>query len=356
MFARPKKVLFALIVIGLLTCGFGCHEAAPIDTGGDSDSDGDTDSDSDGDSDSDSDGDTDSDSDTDADSDTDSDSDSDTDTDTGSECWGGVAEEYVVPSPEDGIAATQEAICASSEPTAVSNKAATVALAMDTGDYYLAHGAVALAADLVGKVIGLPTIVVSEALPAGLTASIASNFATTGDGFTFDLALPTSEGIYPGDTELTIAVTMEVDCADSSGETQVVSSITYLHLCSVSDSVWAWVASGGECTVCSEVCEKIACPLPALRGAGFAALSGSPQAEIVPVAVHGRRVVLFAEHRGTEGPLEYAWKVSGGALTGQGDAGIIWELPAEPGPHLVQVAVKDATSATVAALRWRTRS
>ena len=339
MFARPKKVLFVLIVIGLLTCGFGCQHSSPIDTGADADADADADSDSD------------------SDSDTDTDTDTDTGTDTGTDdiCNGMEEETYVVPSPDDGIAATQAAICAASDPTAVSNKAATVALAVDPTNYIHASGSVALAADLVGKVVGLPTIEISEAVPTDIAGAVISGIATAADGFTFD-ALFSSGSPYPGETEITIKVTMEISCDDSSGDTQLVSSITYLHLCDASESLWTWVSSGGECTVCTEVCEKIACPLPARRGGGFSTLAGSPRAEIVPVALHGRRVVLFAEHRGTEGPLAYSWKVSGGAITGQGEAGIIWELPAEPGPHLVQVAVKDATSATVAALRWRTRS
>lgn len=344
MFARPKKLLFVLIVVGLLTCGGGCQETEPIDTGGDSDTDGDTDSDTD--------------TDTGTDSDADSDSDSDSDTGTDDLCgWAGVDELYEVPSPEDGVEPTQAAICAPASPATVeSNRAATVALTLYPDDTYVAPGAIALAGDLVGKVIGLPTVEVTGATPAELLPATVSNVAAAGDGFTFDLQLSYSGWVYPGETEITIRVTLEIDCDDASGQTQMVSSITYLHVCNASETEWMWVASGGECAICSEVCEKIACPLPAPRDAGFAALSGAPRAEIVPVAVHGRSVVLFVEHRGTEGPLSYAWKVSGGEVTGQGEAGIIWEAPQGPGPHLVQVAVKDATSATVATLRWRRRA
>jgi hypothetical protein len=353
MFARPKKLLFTLIVVGLLTAGTGCNESKSIGT--DAGSDSDSDSDSDGDTDSDTDSDSDTDTDTDTDSDSDSDSDSDTDTD--SICtWAGVAEEYIVPSPADGIEANADAICASSDSVAESNKAATVALALNAGNSYLAAGTVALAEDLVGGVVGLPTIEITEAVDSTLAAAVISNVATADGGFTFDIEFPSDSWLYPGETELTIKVTMEVDCADSSGDTQMVSSITYLHLCNASNDVWLWVSSGGDCTVCNEVCEKIACPLPASRDAGFAALSGSPQATIVQVAVHGRSVVMFAEHRGTRGKPSYTWKVSGGSLTGQGEAGIIWEVPQEAGPHLVQVAVKDDESATVAALRFKPRA
>ena len=68
-----------------------------------------------------------------------------------------------------------------------------------------------------------------------------------------------------------------------------------------------------------------------------------------------KKLVLFVEHRDTKGALSYEWQVSGGKVIGRHEAGIIWEVPPEPGPHLVQVAITDETSATVATLRWRHR-
>ncbi|HUT76328.1 MAG TPA: hypothetical protein VM285_01490, partial [Polyangia bacterium] len=305
------------------------------DTATDADSDGDTDADTDGDS--------------------DADTDADTDTGTGEDPCDGMPVEEIhdVPSPPDGVAPNPETLCAVAAPVVVSNKAAAVALVVESWDLEIAPGTVTVAEDLVGRVVGLPAFEITEAVPPELTAEF-TDVASAGDGFSFNVAFGGGVWLYPGEVELAVKVTVEVDCDDSSDETQMVESTTYLHLCSGVDHP-VWVASGGECTVCSEVCEKIACPLPASRDEGPAALAGSPKAEIVPVAIHGRSVVLFVEHRGTEGRPSYRWKVSGGEITGADEAGIIWQVPREPGPHLVQVAVSDDTSATVAVLRWRHR-
>jgi hypothetical protein len=332
MLKMPKNLLFSLIVVGLLTGGAACNRA------GSAAGDDDTASDADGD--------------TDADSDADTDADSDTDADP---CGGLPVEEvYDVPSPPDGVAPNPADLCAVADPVAESNKAAAVTLAAESWEHLeLASGTIALAEGLVGRVVGLPVLELAEAVPPQLTA-VFSDVAAAGDGFAFDVAFGGQVWVHPGHVEIAIKVTVEVECDDSSGETKLVESTTFLHLCA-GVGLPIWVASGGECTVCSEVCEKIACPLPAARDEGPAALSGSPRAEIVPVAIHGRSVVLFVEHRGTEGRPSYRWQVSGGEIEGAGEAGIIWHVPREPGPHLVQVAVSDDTSAAVAVLRWRHR-
>jgi hypothetical protein len=333
----PTNLLFSLIVVALLTGGPGCNRAGSAADDDDTAADADSDADSD------------------ADTDADSDADTDSDTDTQEEICGGASagEVHTVPSPPDGVAPNPEDLCAVAGPVAVSNQATHVALVAESWDLEFAPGTVALAADLVGRVVGLPVIEITEALPPELTAEF-TDVAPTDDGFSFNVAFGGDVWLYPGEVELAIKVTVEVDCDDSSDETQLVESTTFLHLCAGVDHP-SWVASGGECTVCSEVCEKIACPLPASRDEGPAALAGSPRAEIVPVAIHGRSVVLFVEHQGTAGRPSYRWQVSGGEITGAGEAGIIWHVPREPGPHLVQVAVSDDTSATVAVLRWRHR-
>ncbi|MDD5308965.1 MAG: hypothetical protein PHU25_16750 [Deltaproteobacteria bacterium] len=297
--------------------------------------------------------------DTSSDTETGFDTDTDTDTDTGTDgiCGGAevTKEDYIVPSPPDGIAPDHAALCASDVPVAESNKAATVTLEPATWDPVSADGQIAIAAGLAGRIVGLPVITILEAVPEELTDAVVSDVAAAGDGFSFHVEFPSSTGIAPGDAEIVMKVFVEVDCADLSGDTQMIEATTYLHLCDGADNP-IWVASGGECTVCSEVCEKIACPLPASRGQGPAALSGSPQAEIVPGAIHGRSVALSVRHRDTEGAASYSWKVSGGTLTGREEAEVVWELPIDPGPHLVQVAVRDGSSATVATLRWRHRA
>jgi hypothetical protein len=134
-----------------------------------------------------------------------------------------------------------------------------------------------------------------------------------------------------------------------------VESFAYVHLCE-GEEHRIWVSSGGECTICYEVCEKIASPLPSARDSALPTLAGSPKAQIVPVARYGRNLILFVEYRGTRGRVSYLWKASSGTITASDQAGIIWELPPDPGPHFIQVAVKDADSAVLATLNWRHRA
>ncbi|MCP4678794.1 MAG: hypothetical protein GY854_25565 [Deltaproteobacteria bacterium] len=373
MAKKPKKLLFTLIIIGLLTGGPSCYKREMIiseadggdhagaDSGAGADADSDTDTDSDGDTDADSDGDTDADSDgdTDADSDGDTDADSDGDSDTEEEIceWEGDEDVYTVPSPSDGVAPTLEDLCQTSFQVVESNKAAPVDLSIDSNDEYLATGMIELADGIEDRIVGLPEIAIIEAYPDKLTQAAVTDIAESAGGFRFNMEFPYPSILDPGYTEMTVKVTVEVMCDDMSGDTQMVESTTYLHLCDDVEHP-IWVSSGGECTVCSEICEKIASPLPASRNSsdhGLIALSGSPNLEIVPVARYGRSIVLFADHRDTEGALSFQWRASSGSVTGEDQAGVIWEVPREPGPHLIQVAMKDASSAVVSTLSWQHR-
>jgi len=365
MAKKPKKLLFTLILIGLLTSGPGCSEnkKTNVDT---NDTEMDSGADTSGDVDTDVDTDTDGDSDSDSDSDADSDSDGDSDSDAGSdheeliqEICDGFGDVHQVPSPPDGITPNPENLCAVDTQVVTSNKAATVTLTIDSEDYYspnwqyLATGQIILAEGIGDRIVGIPVIEVIQSEPAELTDATITDIETSQDGFTFNIAFPNETWIEPGEAEVIIQVTFELTCGDASSDTQMVESATFLHLCHDAKFPPIWVSSGGECAVCYEVCEKIASPLPALRDTGPAALSGSPRAEIVPVAHYGRSLVLFVEHRDTKGPLSYHWKVSGGDLTGEDQAGVIWKLPHESGPHLIQVAIKDSTSAVVTTMSWQ---
>ncbi len=376
MAKKPKKLLFTLIVIGLLTGGPGCYKSSTSaeedtgtvtmpDSGGnansdadaDTDSDSDIDTDSDSDIDTDSDTDVDSDSDTDVDSDSDADVDSDSDTDVDSDSDPELCDEYEwedayeVPSPPPGVEPDPETLCELDTAFLESNRAATVSLNIYSESLHLAEGQIDLAEGLEDRIVGLPEIEVIQAQPEELIDATTTEVAATSGGFTFNVEFPEADWFGPGYTEITVKVTVEVRC-DEDGDTQMVDSTTYLHLCD-EQAHPNWVSSGGECAVCEEVFEAAASPLPASRGDSLAALSGSPRVEIVKVAHYGRSLVLFAEHRETEGPLSYDWSVSGGSISENDKSGVIWELPREPGPHLVQVAVRDVSSAAVATLRWR---
>ena len=344
MAKKPKKLLFALILIGLLVAGTGCFrsedtERVEYDAGADSDFDDDDDDD---------------------DNDDNDNNDNNNDDDNDSTSWCPVHE---VESPPDGIAADPDILCQASDSVAESNKSVLVDLNVLSGDHCLVVGTLNLATtELKGRVVGLPKVEIVDANPEEFKAATVSETRAFGDGFSFDLAFPEPKDechnpsyLFGDVTEVVLKISFEIDCGDTSGDTKMVSSTTYFNLCGGFSEPLTWVASGGDCEICSQVCEKIASPLPASREEEHAALSGSPKAEIVPVAEYGRKLVLFVDHQGTKGPLFYDWRATGGSIVGTDQPGVIWEVPREPGPHLIQCAVKDSTSAVVATLNWRHR-
>ncbi len=334
----PPKLLFKLILIGLLSGAGGCGKSSLVrlpemDSGADLDTDSDADSD------------------TDADTETDTETDTGTDTDTDF-CWAYIEEQYDVPAPPDGVPATLGDLCAVPGNTAQSGKAATVLFEADPLDAYVAAGKILVEQEIADKIVGLPQVQVTQAFPEDLLNISVSNMTATSGGFSFDVEIPETIWLDPGGAEISVMVTFELLCDEPSGDTKMVESLTYLHYCDGEDHC-IWVSSGGECIVCGEVCEKIASPLPALPGDGPLALSASPGTEIVPVAQYGRKLILFAEQRGAKDQLSYFWKATGGTLIGEDKAGVIWEVPRGPGSYLIQVAVRDNNSASVATMSWR---
>jgi hypothetical protein len=403
---KPKKLLFRLLLAALLLNISGCYHTSdsssddttvPDDAGADADTDGDTDTDTDTDTDSDTDGDTDSDADTDADADADTDADTDTDadadadadsdtdidtdtdtdadadtdgdidtdidtgtetdteTDTGTDeitCdWGGDYYTEIVPSAQDGVAPDQ--ICQTTGTSVESRTAASVTLDASS-DLYSATGTIVVDTALRDRVVGLPVITLHDTIPAELAEAVVSEVTPTDTGFSFRIEFSSASWFDTGNTEMIATVLLEISCDDTSGETQTASASTYLFLCEGGDHA-QWIPSGGECVICNQICEMIAVPLPAGKDIAQPVLARTLRAEIVPVGAYGRKLMLFADPRGTKGPVTYLWRASSGRITGDDQPGAIWEVPAGPGPHLIQVAVMDSTSLTVAALRWRHR-
>ena len=331
---KSKKLMFTLILIGLLTWSPGCRRASPgvLPEGDDTDTQSqETDSDTG--------------------SETESETESATETDDDI-CEYGTENVYEVPSFPEGVPATPEDICGTETEYAESNQAATVELTADPVDGYVASGYISIAEAVRDQMVGVPTLELVGAQPEELLAATISDITASGDGFSFDIAFPEGETMVPDYTELTTRITFEMFCDDASVETQLVESFAYVHLCEGEEHP-IWVSSGGECTVCSEVCEKIASPLPSARDSALKTLAGSPRATIVPVARYGRNLILFAEYRETRGRVSYVWKASSGSISESDQAGIIWELPPDPGPHFVQVAIRDTDSAVLATLAWR---
>ncbi len=363
MAKKPKKLLFTLILIGLLTSGPACYQSAgnsldpdasahaePDSGTAGSDADSDADADSDGDSDGDGDGDSDGDTDSDSDADGDTDGDADTDTDTEPCAQWDHEWSYEVPSPDDGIPPLPAELCQSTAPIAESNRAARVNLEILSGTEL--RGRIEIADSLEGRVVEVSSVAVCGAMPGELYNAEISSITETSDGFTFLMTYSDTVELWPNYSELDVCVVLSIACNDGSGQTQMVESITFLHACDSSDGP-IWVSSGGECTICEEVCEVAANPIPSPEESTDLPLAGSPRVHIVPVARYGRSLLLFAEPSLTRGKVSYSWRASSGTLSTSKHAGVIWELPEEPGPHLIQVAVEDERSAAVTMLRWR---
>jgi hypothetical protein len=287
------------------------------------------------------------------DTETEGDDDDDMDTDTDPCSGSGVLEEiYDVPEPPIGVEPDAQTLCEWNTDAVESNRAARVTFTPYSQSIYLATGQVEVAADLRNRVIGVPDIRVVQAFPEDLLNAEVTDIQPSNTGFAFHIAFPQTAHYEAGETEMSLQVTLELDCTDFGDDTKMVESTTFVHLCEGGDDV-VWVSSGDECTICYEICEMAPCPIPASPDGQLSVLPGSPKVEIVPVAGQGRMVVLFAEHRGTQGPISYCWRASGGTLSGENRSGVIWQLPADSGPHLLQVAVKDTHSAAVAAVRWQ---
>lgn len=347
MAIRNRRTLFVLILIGLLSLWSSCGEDdaghGSQDGGGDLDTDVDSDSDSDTDVDSDS------------DSDTDVDSDSDTDSDSDQECY--VLEDYTVPSPAPGVDSTQEAICGEGTAAVVSNTAATVQLAIE-GDIGVAQGTVEIPEPILERMVGLPLIEITEAVPAQLTAAAISEVTPTTSGASFKVEWPSSGWLISGETSVSVRVSFEMDCGisdagegagDAAPETKVVSSLTYIHLCDKEDPVDepVWVSSGDECIICESMTDPIAAPPPD-PNLSTDALPGVVDLTIVPVSQAGRSVTLEARSLGGRRAMSYGWTASAGDLSAGDRARVVWRLPKARGPHLIQVAVDDGDSVGVA--------
>ena len=118
-----------------------------------------------------------------------------------------------------------------------------------------------------------------------------------------------------------------------------------------------WVSSGDpifeNMENCWNSCEMAPTPIMPDPTDDGLALPFALKVEIDELVRFDRSVVLIAEHRGTQGPVEYEWRVSAGEISEDNLGGVVWDLPRDPGPHLVQVAIKNSSSAAVAGLRVR---
>ena len=331
MFLRKRRTLFVLIVVALLSAwSAACDRAgSACDCSG---------------------------ADSDADSDTDADADTDTwDTDTAdTETGSDDCTTHIVASPAPGTAATQEAICAAAPEAVISNGAAAVALQMDGSNPDAATGSAAIPVAVLPYAVGLPQIRIVDASSEALLDGAVSAIAEAAGGFSFAVAwAPGSVPAEAGDASLVLEVVLEVACeaaGDGGAATKLVSSLTYVDLCT-GGGAWSleWVSSGGECTVCENITDPMDLPPAAARAPDGIALPSAIDLEIVPVLSFGRSIALVAEAHDWARPLAYSWHAAAGELSARDGGGVVWRLPAGPGPHLVQVVADDGDSAAVAA-------
>jgi len=334
-----KRTMFVLILCGLLLGGGGCHrvgspgsDVPPDDDGGssDSDSDADTDGDSDGDADSDSDG--------------------DTDTEICDGEWTSPGE-FVVESPEPGVPADPEEICATETDPVESNLSGRVTLEIDPEDFTRAAGRIEVPPAVLAEVVGLPVVEVIDSFPGSLQEFEVTELALDGDGFTFAIHFGDSPN-WPGENFIVVRSAIELECSeiDTDPDSRMVHALTYIYFCDGYEHP-VWVSSGDLCTVCNEICEEVAFPLTPEQKPDDMPLPGAQVIDLLAGERRGRVVELRVDHGDTVGVPRYRWRVSAGAVFDLGAGRARWELPREAGPHLAQVAVEDGRAAALASLR-----
>ncbi|MCP4603594.1 MAG: hypothetical protein GY847_24265 [Proteobacteria bacterium] len=347
--SRSRKTLFVLILVGLLIGGLGCDDVCSdkhetrLDAGSNSNTD----------------------------SDSDTDSGDDTGEDSNGQCHGEdfwyCEPDEEVNTPVPGTPAELESICAESG-VVYSNTSAHVTLNRYSASSNLATGAIEIAHEIQGAIIGEPHIDIIEATPAELYQLKVRELSPSTTGYTFHASWPTS---YLGGGNMVVRVTLEIDCSNVEGldagsasdggqSTRTVEAISFFEWCEHPDELestkesW-WVTSGEMCYYCICTSEMAPTPIPRDAEADGLALPRSFGLEIEKIAMFDRTLVLLAEHPDSRGTVDYHWEVSAGTIDEYDQGGIVWELPETPGPHLIQVAVRDENSAAVAALTWGTR-
>ncbi len=343
MTMRPRRMMFVLVLVGLLTSGVsGCYRVGAVTSPDTDDSDTETETDTDNDT----------------DSETDTETETETDTDTEPEICedGAYPNEYTVESPPDGTPATPFDICTPGDEAVESNLAARVSFNIYSADLHLATGHVVVPEEIRDLVVGIPQITISEAYPSPIADVTISNIVQVTDGYSFEAQWPSTTWFEAGDCTMTVVVTMEITCEDETDgglATKMIESTTYVHLCNDFNYQVNWVSSGGLCTVCEFVCEMAPSPIvPEPEGAP-SALPRAVEVEIVPFWRSGRTLALVAEHRGTDGPVEYAWSATGGTVSQSDLGGVVWEIPKTAHYHQLSLVVRDRLSAAVATFRYR---
>lgn len=275
----------------------------------------------------------------------------DTGVDTGPEplCGYGAQQiTHIVTIPPAGVPADPGQLCAVTTPPVASNTAARVTLTSYSPKNDTAIGYVAIPQALMGQIVGLPSITVTQANPTQFGALQVKALAPANGGYDFlaSWSQPIPHLTMGGTMQ--VKTTLTVKCPD--GGTQTVESITNIDFC-VEGETFAWVSSGDACTICQIIAEMAPSPIASDNRGDELPLGRVLRLRVVELARAGRTLLLLAENDGGAG-AEYEWRVSGGALERVADDLVLWRLPDDADAPFGQVAVWNDAGASVENFAW----
>jgi hypothetical protein len=253
-------------------------------------------------------------------------------------------ESFVVELPPPGTPAEPGQICAVASPVS-SNVAARVTLTEFEGT--TAVGAIAVPDAVAAQVVGLPSIVITDATDERLLAPTIEELDKTPGGYRFRIRW--AKDVSPwfcthAVVQMTVKTTFVLSCDDAA--TRTVEALTKINQCRDPDERGVWVSSGDVCcTVCTIIAEMAPSPIVSDKIADDLPLARVIRLRVVEVARRGRHALLFAESDGGA-DVAYEWRVSGGSIERISNDVVLWTLPDEPGAF-GQVAAWNETGAAV---------
>jgi hypothetical protein len=267
--------------------------------------------------------------------------------------------EAMVPLPPEGTPPNPTALCSATPATPQdSGWAARITLTTNASDTSKAQGIVSIASELVGSVVGMPSVKVVD-LDSSLTVptlsetvAVASN--SSAFGFTLTFGSPVYGATFGTPPRIVLETRFTIKCGNSTRE---VRALTALYFCSdigMSNSqAVGWASSGDRCIDCASICEMVASPILPAKGDESTPLASAVRLGLRVIGrLHGALVIL-AEHDGGASQFDYRWSATSGKLVWVDGDVALWVPPESTnGQELVQVAMSSQRVAAVASLRW----
>lgn len=264
--------------------------------------------------------------------------------------WTRCTEAIFAELPAEGTPATVAQLCAQpGQEVVTSGWAARVTLARDATNPQRAAGAIAVAPEIAGHVLGVPELTVVD---GDFPTMTFTDMKPAGDGFTFQASWQESFDWRTGYRSLGVRVRMRLDCAPTpaAGAARQVETRLGLYLCDESDGA-RWISVGESCRDCATIAEMAPSPIVPMPRASELPLGGVMRLGIRVMTRVGSDLLLLAEHdRG--GTSEYAWSTTAGRIEHVASDVVVWRLPeSDPGPQMIQVAAATSDAAGIASLR-----